>query len=94
MTQPYSETTAGGAGSCASGSVAGALLYCAESAVGAYHNMMLDGEFVTLLWVMHAKTRQEDDFVYSSIEMFRAVDGKICEFWHPIHIQETNGVWG
>ena len=58
------------------------------------HKMMLDGEFVTLLWEMRAKTLQGEDFVYSSIEVFRVVDGKICEFWNPIHIQETNGVWG
>ena len=58
------------------------------------HKMMLDGEFVTLLWEMWAKTLQGEDFVYSSIEVFRVVDGKICEFWNPINIQETNGVWG
>ena len=39
-------------------------------------------------------TQEEDDFVYSTIEVFRAVDGKIREFWNPIHIQETNGAWG
>ena len=39
-------------------------------------------------------TQEEDDFVYGSIEVFRAVGGKICEFANPIHIQDTNGVWG
>lgn len=58
------------------------------------HKMMVDGELVTLLWEMQAKTLEEEDFVYSSIEVFRVVDGKIREFWNPIHIQETNGVWG
>ena len=58
------------------------------------HKMMLDGEFVTLLWEMRAKTLKAEDFIYSSIEVFRVVDGKICEFWNPIHVQETNGVWG
>ena len=58
------------------------------------HKMMLDGEFVTLLWEMHARTHEEEDFVYGSIEVFRVVDGKIREFWNPIQIQETNGVWG
>ena len=58
------------------------------------HKMMADGEYVTLLWEMHAKTQGSEDFVYSSIEVFRVVDGKIGEFWNPIQIQETNGVWG
>ena len=58
------------------------------------HKMMLDGEFVTMLWEVQAKTLQGEGFVYSSIEVFRVVDGKIVEFWNPIHIQETNGVWG
>ena len=58
------------------------------------HKMLLDGEYVTLLWEMRAKTLEGEDFVYSSIEVFRVVDGKIREFWNPIHIQETNGVWG
>ncbi len=58
------------------------------------HKMMVDGEFVTLLWEMRATTLEEEDLVYSSIELFRVVDGKIREFWNPIQIQETNGVWG
>ena len=39
-------------------------------------------------------TQEEDDFVYSTVKVFRAVDGKIGEFWNPIYIHETNGVWG
>lgn len=58
------------------------------------HKMLVEGEFVTLLWEMQAKTLNQEDFVYSSIEVFRVVDGKICEFWNPIQVQETNGVWG
>ena len=58
------------------------------------HKMMVDGEFVTLLWEMQAKTYEAEDFVYSSIEVFRVVDGKIREFWNPINVQETNGMWG
>ena len=58
------------------------------------HKLLLDGEYVTLLWEMHAKTHDEEDFVYSSIEVFRVVDGKIREFWNPLNVQETNGVWG
>lgn len=58
------------------------------------HNMLLDGEFVTLLWEMQAKTLEGEDFVYSSIEVFRVVDGRIREFWNPINVQDTNGVWG
>ena len=58
------------------------------------HKMMAEGEYVTLLWEMQAKTLEAEDFVYSSIEVFRVVDGKIREFWNPIQIQETNGVWG
>ena len=57
------------------------------------HKMLLDGEFVTLLWEMRAKTQEAEDFVYSSIEVFRVVDGKIREFWNPLHVQKTNGVW-
>ena len=58
------------------------------------HKMMLDGEFVTLLWEVHGKTLQGEDFVYGCIEVFRVVDGKICEFWNPMQIREANGVWG
>lgn len=58
------------------------------------HKLLIDGEYVTLLWEMHAKTHDEEDFVYSSIEVFRVVDGKIREFWNPLNVQETNGVWG
>ena len=38
-------------------------------------------------------TQEKDDFVSGSIEVFRAVYGKIRESWNPIHIQETNGAW-
>ena len=58
------------------------------------HKIMVDGEFVTLLWEMQATTHEAEDFVYSSIEVFRVVDGKIREFWNPINVQETNGMWG
>lgn len=58
------------------------------------HKILAEGEYVTLLWEMRAKTYEAEDFVYSSIEVFRVVDGKIREFWNPIQIQETNGVWG
>ena len=58
------------------------------------HKMMVAGEFVTLLWEMQAKTYEAKDFVYSSIEVFRVVDGRIREFWNPINAQETNGMWG
>ena len=58
------------------------------------HKLMVEGELVTLLWEMQAKTHDEEDFVYSSIEVFRVVEGRIREFWNPIHVQETNGFWG
>ena len=58
------------------------------------HKLLVDGEFVTLLWEMHAKTLEAEDFVYSCIEVFRVVDGKICEFWNPIQPEEPNGIWG
>ena len=58
------------------------------------HKMLVENECVTLLWEMQAKTLQGEGFVYSSIEVFRVVDGKICEFWNPVHSQETNGLWG
>ena len=58
------------------------------------HKLLVDGEFVTLLWEMHATTLEGQDFVYSCIEVFRVVDGKIREFWNPIQPEESNGVWG
>lgn len=58
------------------------------------HKIFVEDEFVTLLWDMEAKTLHGEDFIYSSVEVFHVVDGKICEFWNPTHIQETNGVWG
>ena len=58
------------------------------------HKLLVDGEFVTLLWEMHATTLEAHDFVYSCIEVFRVVDGKIREFWNPIQPEESNGGWG
>ena len=57
------------------------------------HKLLVDEEFVTLMWQMHATTLNDEDFVYGNIEVFRVVDGKICEFWNPIQVQESNGVW-
>ncbi len=39
-------------------------------------------------------TQEENECVYSTHEVSRAVDTKMREFWNPIHIQETNGAWG
>ena len=61
------------------------------------HKLLVAGEYVTLLWEMQAKTFESENFVFSSIEVFRVVNGKICEFWNPIHGQTgqgTNGLWG
>ncbi|MCY4425975.1 MAG: nuclear transport factor 2 family protein [Halieaceae bacterium] len=58
------------------------------------HKMTVEGELVTLLWEMQARTEQGEEFTYSSIEVFRVVDGKICEFWNPVHNNEANGLWG
>ena len=57
------------------------------------HKLLVDGEYVTLLWEMQAVTLDGEDFVYSNIEVFRVVDGEICEFWNPPQIQESNGLW-
>ena len=60
------------------------------------HKLLAEGEYVTLLWEMQAKTLEAENFVFSSIEVFRVVDGKIREFWNPSHTQTgqgTNGLW-
>ena len=58
------------------------------------HKLLVGGEFVTLLWETHATKLEGQDFIYSCIEVFRVVDGKIREFWNPIQPEESNGVWG
>jgi len=56
--------------------------------------LLAEGEYVTLFWEMFAKTMDGDDMTYSSIEVFRVVDGKITEFWNPTYTEGSNGVWG
>ena len=55
---------------------------------------IVEGEYVTIVWQMEATTKEAEEFVYGSIEVFRVVDGKICEFWNPINADEPNGLWG
>ena len=55
--------------------------------------LLVDGEFVTLLWDMHAQTKQDEPFLHSSIEVFRVVDGQISEFWNPINPEQSIGLW-
>ena len=57
------------------------------------HKLFAEGEFVTLLWEMHATYHGGEIFTYSNIEVFRVVDGRICEFWNPPQVEEANGVW-
>ena len=60
------------------------------------HKLLAEGEYVTLLWEMQATTFEAENFVFSSIEVFRVVDGEICEFWNPLHTQTgqgANGLW-
>ena len=56
--------------------------------------LLAEGEYVTLIWQMEATTLEGENFIYSSIEVFRVVDGQITEFWNPINVPEPNGVWG
>ena len=57
------------------------------------HTLTAEGELVTLLWEMQAKTKTSEDFVYGSIEVFRVKDGQIHEFWNPVQPEEPNGLW-
>ena len=57
------------------------------------HRLFADGEYVTLIWEMFAVTKEGEDFVHSSVEVFRVVDGRICEFWNPENTGKPNGCW-
>lgn len=56
--------------------------------------LLADGEYVTLFWEMRGKSKEGEDMLYSSIEVFRVVNGQICEFWNPSYVEGSNGAWG
>lgn len=55
--------------------------------------LLAEGEYVTLFWEMFARSKGGEEVIYSSIEVFRVVDGQICEFWNPTYTEGSNGVW-
>lgn len=57
-------------------------------------HLFAEGEYVTLVWEMFAVTKDGEDFVHSNIEIFRVVNGQICEFWNPENTGQPNDVWG
>ena len=56
--------------------------------------LVSDGEYVTMCWEQQAKSYEGEDVNYSSIEVFRVVDGQITEFWNPSYLDASNGFWG
>ena len=56
--------------------------------------ILVDGEYVTMFWENHGTSNEGDDFLYSSIEVFRVVDGQIHECWNPSYVEGPNGAWG
>lgn len=55
-----------------------------------------DGEYVTMAWEMRAtpiKDHPDARETFSSIEVFRIVDGQIVETWNPAYAEGPNGFW-
>lgn len=55
--------------------------------------MFAEGEYVTFFWENHGSTQQGEEILYSSIEVFRVVNGQITEFWNPSYVDYQNGTW-
>lgn len=55
--------------------------------------LFAEGEYVTLFWENHGTTKEGAEILYSSIEVFRVVDGQITEFWNPSYTEGNNGAW-
>ena len=57
--------------------------------------LLADGEFVTLVYEMHAEDLEGTPCVYGALEIFRVVNGKICEVWNDLNDPELgpNGAW-
>ena len=56
--------------------------------------MLVDGEYVTICWENRATPKTEGGITnYSSIEIFRVVNGQITEFWNPSYVDYSNGFW-
>lgn len=52
--------------------------------------IIAEGELVTIVYQMDAKNHQGEDVYLSSMEVFRVVDGQICEVWNPAY---SEGKW-
>ena len=57
------------------------------------YKILADGEFVTIICEVDARNKEGKEFVCSNIEVFRVVEGKICEVWNPIHSRRPTGSW-
>ena len=58
--------------------------------------LLVDGEYVTICWENRATPKTEAGKKaanYSSIEIFRVVNGQITEFWNPSYVEVSNGFW-
>ena len=56
--------------------------------------LLAEGEYVTQIWESHGTTKEGKESLYGSIEVFRVEEGKITEFWNPVHAEGNNGTWG
>ena len=55
--------------------------------------LLEDGEFVTLVWEMHGEDLEANETVFGGIEIFRVVDGRICEVWNDLNEHPAYGEW-
>jgi predicted SnoaL-like aldol condensation-catalyzing enzyme len=47
--------------------------------------VIAEGEFVSIVYQCRSRSRDGNEFTVASIEVFRVVDGRICEVWNAAH---------
>jgi predicted SnoaL-like aldol condensation-catalyzing enzyme len=53
-------------------------------------HIVAEGEFVAIVYEAHAQLAGQEPIVTSSMEMYRVIEGRICEVWNP---QKSPGAW-
>lgn len=46
------------------------------------HHIIPNGNMVAIVWEANGKEKDGKDIVMSGIEVFKVIDGKICEVWN------------
>jgi predicted SnoaL-like aldol condensation-catalyzing enzyme len=47
--------------------------------------VLAEGELVSIVYQCRSRTRDDNEIPIGSIEVFRVVDGRICEVWNAAH---------